>query len=153
MAKKPAAPNPEANLGYLIHDVARLLRRNFNDRAQALGLTQAQCRAILHLYRCEGIQQVALAELLEIQPITLARLLDKLESAGLVERRRDPSDRRAFCLYLTPKAHPLLEQIWELGAQTRADAYGDMDDAAVQRFLRTLQTLKTNLLNTEENPE
>lgn len=152
MAKKAPAPNPEANLGYLIHDVARLLRRNFNRRAQTLGLTQAQCRAILHLYRCEGIQQVALAELLEVQPITLARLLDKLEAAGLVERRRDPSDRRAFCLYLTPKAHPLLEQIWQLGAETRRDAYGTLDDAAVQRFLHTLQTLKTHLLNADVEP-
>lgn len=150
MAKTPA-PTLEGNLGFLIHDVARLLRRNFNRRVQCLGLTQAQCRVILHLHRCEGLQQVALAELLEIQPITLARLLDKLETSGLIERRRDPKDRRAFCLYLTPAAHPLLEQILTLGAQTRTDAYGTMDDDARQHLFQTLQTLKTNLLKTEEN--
>ena len=118
----PVVPaEPEGAFGFLLHDVARLLRGNFNRRVQVLGLTQAQCRVILHLSRNEGIQQVALADILEVQPITLARLLDKLQAAGLVERRRDPSDRRAFCLSLTASAHPLLEQIWSLAAAFRRD--------------------------------
>ncbi len=140
---------PEGAFGFLMHDVARLLRRHFNRRVQALGLTQAQCRVILHLARNEGIQQVALAEILEIQPITLARQLDKLESAGLVERRRDPSDRRAFCLSLTASAHPLLDQIWELATESRAMAVNGLDRKALVQFIATLQTMKENLLRDE----
>lgn len=140
---------PEGAFGFLLHDVARLLRRNFNRRMQALGLTQAQCRVILHLSRNEGIQQVALAEILEVQPITLARLLDKLQVAGLIERRRDPSDRRAFCLSLTASAHPLLQQIWSLARETRAAAITGLDDNQLAQFFTTLQTMKENLLRVE----
>ena len=139
----------EGSFGFLLHDVARLMRRNFNRRVQELGLTQAQYRVILHLSRCEGIQQVALAEILEIQPITLARLLDKLEGARLIERRRDPKDRRAFCLYLTSTAYPLLEKIWSLAAQTRRDAAGALETKAMEPFFQTLQTIKNNLLQAE----
>ncbi len=146
-----ASAEPEGTFGFLLHDVARLLRRNFNRRVQALGLTQAQCRVILHLSRNEGIQQVALAEILEVQPITLARLLDKLEAASLIERRRDPADRRAFCLYLRDSARPLLEKIWALAAETRAEAINGMSDAALTRFFATLQTLKDNLLTAESH--
>src|SRR5690349_13364961 len=120
MPNKPKIPSEsEGAFGFLLHDIARLMRKNFNHRVQSLGLTQAQYRVILHLSRCEGIQQVALAEILDVQPITLARLLDKLEIAQMIERRRDPGDRRAFCLYLTPSAYPLLETILELAKQTR----------------------------------
>lgn len=152
-AMPPANPTPPAEpegaFGFLLHDVARLLRRNFNRRVQALGLTQAQCRVILHLSRNEGIQQVALAEILEVQPITLVRLLDKLQAAGLVERRRDPSDRRAFCLSLTASAYPLLEQIWALAAETRAESVRGLSEADLAGFFATLHTMKDNLLRTE----
>jgi MarR family transcriptional regulator for hemolysin len=146
----PVVPSePEGAFGFLLHDVARLLRGNFNRRVQVLGLTQAQCRVILHLSRNEGIQQVALADILEVQPITLARLLDKLQAAGLVERRRDPSDRRAFCLSLTASAHPLLEQIWSLAADTRAAAISGVGEAQLAQFFATLRTMKENLLKAE----
>lgn len=145
---KPSA-EPEGSFGFLLHDVARLLRGNFNRRVQQLGLTQAQCRVILHLSRNEGIQQVALAEILEIQPITLARLLDKLEAANLIERRRDPKDRRAFCLFLTASAYPLREQIWALGAVVRDEAVQGLDEPSRAQFIATLQTMKENLLRVE----
>jgi DNA-binding MarR family transcriptional regulator len=147
MANKPKTPNEtEGAFGFLLHDIARLMRKNFNRRVQSLGLTQAQYRVILHLSRCEGIQQVALAEILEIQPITLARLLDKLEAGNMIERRRDPSDRRAFCLYLTASAYPLLETILQLAAQTRRDAIGELSSKELAAFSTTLKTLKENLL-------
>jgi DNA-binding MarR family transcriptional regulator len=145
-------PEPEGAFGFLLHDVARLLRGNFNRRVQVLGLTQAQCRVVLHLSRNEGIQQVALAEILEVQPITLARLLDKLEAAGLVERRRDPSDRRAFCLSLTASAYPLLEQIWSLAGETRAAAINGLNEIQLTQFFSTLHTMKENLLKVESLP-
>ena len=139
----------EGAFGFLLHDVARLLRRNFNRRVQSLGLTQAQCRVILHLSRNEGIQQVALAEILEVQPITLARLLDKLEAADLIERRRDSSDRRAFCLHLRASAHPLLTKIWALAAETRCEGIVGLEEAALGQFFSTLYTMKENLLKAE----
>src|SRR3546814_4821449 len=88
-------PDPDRSLGFLLNDVSRLMRRNLNRRVQALGLTQSQWRALAYLSRQEGINQVTLADTLEVQPITLARLIDRLEAAGWVERRRHPSDRRA----------------------------------------------------------
>src|SRR5687767_13222468 len=94
----------ERSLGFLVADVARLLRRSMDRRLQALGLTQAQWRAIIHLSRNEGMTQATLAESLEIQPITLTRLIDRMESAGWVERRMHPLDRRAVQLYLTSQS-------------------------------------------------
>jgi membrane fusion protein (multidrug efflux system) len=107
----------ERHLGFLIHDLARLLRRTFDRRLQDLGLTQVQWRAIAHLSRSEGMTQSALADSLEVQPITLARLVDRMELAGWIERRSHPLDRRATQLYLTDKCQPILAEI-----QTRAAA-------------------------------
>lgn len=139
----------EGSFGFLLHDVARLIRRHFNRRVQVLGLTQAQCRVLLHLSRNESIQQVALAEILEVQPMTLARQLDKLEASGLIERRRDTTDRRAFCLFLTASAYPLLEQIWALAAESREAAVGHLPPEVMTQFISTLQTMKDNLLRVE----
>ena len=137
--------------GFLIHDVARLLRRNFNRHVQSFGMTQEQCRVILHLSRHEGIQQVDLADLLEIKPITLARLLDKLQESGLIERRRNPDDRRAFRLYLTGSAHPVVQRIMTIGAATRADANRDISTADLEKLFSVLSHLKANLLSSEHN--
>jgi MarR family transcriptional regulator for hemolysin len=137
--------------GFLLHDVARLMRKNFNRRVQSIGLTQEQCRVILLLSRHEGIQQVQLAELLEIKPITLARLLDKLQENGLIERRRDPDDRRAFCLYLTRSAHPVLKKILAIGAATRADAHKDIAAAELDRLFSVLSRVKANLVSAEDH--
>jgi len=148
---RETARESKDTFGFLIHDVARLLRKNFNRRVQSHGMTQEQCRVILHLSRNEGVQQVELAELLEIKPITLARLLDKLEESALIERRRNPDDRRAFCLYLTPGAHAVLQNILAIGAATRADANRDISAADLQKLFSVLLRLKTNLLNAEEH--
>ena len=147
----PSSKEPQDTFGFLIHDVARLLRKNFNRRVQSFGLTQEQCRVILHLSRHEGIQQVDLAELLEIKPITLARLLDKLQENGLIERRVNPADRRAFRLHLTRDAHAVLEKILALGATTRADAYRKVSRADLEKMFSVLSRLKTNLIDAEEN--
>ena len=93
-------------LGFLIADVSRLIRRRFDERARLIGATRAQWRTLVVLSRHEGINQGGLAELLEVEPITLCRMIDRLEEAGLVERRRDPGDRRAWRIYLTDKARP-----------------------------------------------
>ena len=146
----PAPQISEDGFGFLLHDVARLLRRNFNRRVRSIGLTQEQCRVILLLSRHEGIQQVDLAELLEIQPITLARLLDKLQETGLIERRRNPDDRRAFRLHLTKQAHPVLKRILAVGAATRADASKDVTKADLDVLFSVLCQFKANLIDAEE---
>jgi DNA-binding MarR family transcriptional regulator len=147
----PQSKESQDTFGFLIHDVARLLRKNFNRRVQSFGLTLEQCRAILHLSRREGIQQVDLAELLEIKPITLARLLDKLQENGLIERRPNPDDRRAFCLYMTPAGHTALKKINAIGGATRADANGDIPVRDLDKLNALLSRLKTNLLEAEED--
>ena len=107
--------SPERSLGFLLHDVSRLLRRRFDGRARTIGLTRAQWSVLAHLSRYEGINQTALADILEIEPITLVRQLDRLEAAGWIERRLDPQDRRVRLLYLTDRGRPILERMHELG--------------------------------------
>jgi MarR family transcriptional regulator for hemolysin len=144
--------NYDDSVGFLVNDVARLLRQNFNRRAQELGLSQAQWRALAYLSRQEGVNQITLADSLEIQPITLARLIDHLQEAGLVDRRLDPEDRRAFRLYLTEKAQPLIDRMVALAAETREDAMAGLSDKEDRAVIRALQRIKKNLLSAENNP-
>lgn len=141
--------DPSRNLGILVHEVARLLRRNFQRRIEGLGLTQAQWRTLLYLSRNEGTSQAALADLLEVKPITLARLIDRLEEAGWVERRRDTNDRRVCRLHLTKAAQPLLQEMERLGAETRHEALGDFSRSEQAAAIELLQALKRNLLEAE----
>jgi DNA-binding MarR family transcriptional regulator len=99
------------NLGSLLADVSRLMRRSFDERARGLGVTRPQWRVLTVLRRQEGINQGLLAELLEVEPITACRMVDRLQDAGLVERRADPNDRRAWLLFLTSQAKSLLDSL------------------------------------------
>lgn len=137
---------PQRNLGFLLHDVARLMRKRFEQNARGLGLTRSQCQVLAHLARNEGIQQSALADILEVEPITLTRLLDRLEEAGVVERRAHPTDRRVRQLYLTEKAHPLLADIFTIGAATRGEALEGVAEEERDRLFTLLSRMKTNLL-------
>ncbi|MPZ35336.1 MAG: MarR family transcriptional regulator [Rhodospirillales bacterium] len=143
--------DPDSSIGFLVGDVARLLRRNFNQRAQALGLSQAQWRALAYLARQQGVSQASLADRLEIQPITLVRLLDRLQAAGLVTRRPDPHDRRAFRLYLTDRAQPLLARMWSIAARTREQALAGMPIQRQRMLIKSLQHLRQNLLQAEDS--
>src|SRR5258706_7147782 len=95
----------DSSFGFLLHDIARLMRKRFDQRARSLNLTRAQWQVLAHLARHEGINQAGLAEILEIEPITLRRLIDRIAESGSVERRTHPSDPRGRPLYLTAKAH------------------------------------------------
>jgi MarR family transcriptional regulator for hemolysin len=141
--------DPYQAVGVLLVDVARLLRRNFNRRAQALGLTQPQWQALARLSQNQGMNQACLADLLEVQPITVARLIDRLEAAGWVERRPDPADRRVQRLYLTVKAEPLLDDIRALATETREEAMQGLPDRERRQLMKTLQTIKGNLVRAE----
>jgi MarR family transcriptional regulator, transcriptional regulator for hemolysin len=133
-------------LSFTLHDVARLLRKRFEQRARSLGLTRAQWQALMYLAQNEGIHQGGLAELLEIEPITLVRILDKLEARGLIERRRHATDRRIWLLFLNEAAHPLLATLRQFGDATRGEALDGISDAEQQRLFETLSAMKGNLL-------
>jgi MarR family transcriptional regulator for hemolysin len=139
----------ERNLGFLLHDVARLLRRNFDRRLQSLGLTQAQWRAIVHLSRSEGMTQIALADSLDVQAITIARLIDRMESAGWVQRRNHPLDRRAVQLYLTPRCQPILAEMERRASETFDEALTGLPAATQKHVVDALQRMKQNLVAAE----
>lgn len=134
-------------LGFLLADVSRLMRREFARRmdGRLSILTFAQARALVHLARSEGLRQVELANLLEVQPITLARLIDQLDARGLVERRADPDDRRAHRLFLTPAARPHLDALREVAASVRVDALRGIDAAQAAALSATLARIRGNL--------
>lgn len=137
--------DPHRSFGFLLAEISRLLRRRFDRRARTLGLTRAQWRVLAYLNRNEGINQSALAELLEIEPITLVRQLDRLEAGGLIERRLDAADRRVRLLHLTRKARPILERMQELSAEVRAEALEDFAPAAQEALIETLVGIKAKL--------
>ena len=138
--------SPSPVVGFLIHDVARLMRKRFEQRAASLGFTRSQWQVLVHLAKNEGIHQAGLAEILEVEPITLVRILDKLEARGLIERRQHPSDRRAWLLYLTADAHPSLSLLRAIGDATRSETLSGLSDTDTQRLVEALTLMKSNLV-------
>jgi MarR family transcriptional regulator for hemolysin len=132
-------------LGFLLKDTSRRYTRRFEERAQALSLTLPQCRALLHLENNEGVSQKRLSELTELDPMTLVRILDRMEADGWVQRRFDPADRRAHTLWLTPRAKPVLDHIAQLIAETRAEALQGLSSEERSKLLELLERLHTNL--------
>ena len=141
---------PEPSMGFLIAEVARLMRRNFDRRAQQVGLSRSQWLVLAWLKRNEGISQSGLAELLEMSPMTLVRLIDKLEAVGLVQRRPRPGDRRSYRLYLADHAHPLLDRLWHMGAETRREAQAGITKAQEAQLLEILTTIRRNLAEADQ---
>lgn len=137
--------DPSTNFGFLVYDVARLLRENFRTTAPEFGLTLSQGRALVHLSRNEGISQVALSAILDIQPITLLRHLDRLEKAGLIERRAHPTDRRVQQLYLTPRSQQLIDKISAMTVQVQDQIMDGLSKAERTQLLASLERIKANL--------
>jgi DNA-binding MarR family transcriptional regulator len=137
---------------FLLHEVARLLRRRFEQNARDSGLTRSQWQVLAYLVNNEGINQSGLADLLEIEPITLGRIIDKLQMRGLIERHPDPSDRRVWLLHLTPAARPKLTLLHRLGVVTRGQALVGVSSADIEHLSKTLQALKANLIDVCESP-
>ena len=132
-------------IGFVLHDVGRLMRKRFEQQAAHLGFTRSQWLVLLHLAKNEGIHQAGLAEILEVEPITLVRILDKLEARGLIERRQHPTDRRLWLLFLDPKARSSLEPLHAIGEVTRSEALAGLSDADRASLLRMLGAIKANL--------
>jgi MarR family transcriptional regulator for hemolysin len=130
---------------FLLSDVGRLLRTLADQRARLMGMTRAQWAVLLRLERLEGLNQSDLAEDLDIQPITLTRLVDRLCDSGLIERRPDPKDRRAKLLFLTPAARPLLDRVAEHLEELSAIVFAGTDLAALEPMVRQLGLARDNL--------
>jgi len=130
---------------FSINDVARMLRTYADYRAAQFGITRAQWVVLVRLDRFEGLKQSELADMLDLQPITLTRLLDRLCRSGLIERRPDPNDRRANRLYLTVSARPLLERLGDLGDELMATALAGVERESIERMVAQLATVKENL--------
>lgn len=136
---------------FSLNDVARMLRTYADHKAGQFGITRAQWVVLVRLDRFEGLKQSELAEMLDLQPITLTRLLDRLCENGLIERRADPNDRRAKRLYLTAQARPLLERLGDLGEELMNTALAGVDREAVERMVAQLAIVKENIRHAIQN--
>jgi DNA-binding MarR family transcriptional regulator len=133
------------NFGFLLNDVARLMRTAYDRRIRKLGLTRAQWWVLTHLYRANGATQTELAETLEIEKPTLGRLLDRLEAKGWVKREHDATDRRVWRVRLTDEVEPALRTMRAIAKELRRDALAGISAAERERFVDTLLAIKENL--------
>ncbi len=145
-------PQFERDLLFLLHDVARLIRVDADKRARAHGMTRAQWGILIWLERQPGLSQKELAEILEVEPITVARLIDRLEARGMVERRPDPRDRRIWRLHLRPPAYPVLREIDQQRTQMRQLVTQGLDDKALETMTEVLLTMKATILHEAHAP-
>src|SRR5271156_6812491 len=132
------------NFGFLLNDLTRRYVLRFEQRARAIALTLPQCKVLVRLQKNEGVSQARLADLAEVDPMTMVRILDRMEADGLLERRLDPADRRARCLYLTVKARPLLDQIWRLSDSIRAELFIGTSKSDRDIFMSVLERMHDN---------
>jgi MarR family transcriptional regulator for hemolysin len=135
----------QREFAFLINDVGRLLRTYADQQARQFGMTRAQWAVLARLEYAEGLKQSELAELLDLQPITLTRLVDRLCTSGLIERRADPADRRAKRLYLTEQARPLMNRLADLGENIMATVLEGLDAAKIEQMTADLSGVRDNL--------
>jgi MarR family transcriptional regulator, transcriptional regulator for hemolysin len=150
--------SPSKSVGFLLHDVARLLRRRMDQRAQALGLTSAQWRVLAHVAKCETLgqeplNQTALADLLDMEPISLSRHIDRAEAASLIERRPDPTDRRAHRLFLTDSARPLVASFRVTAGEVLNEALSGISEKEVAALIDVLDRIRVNVSAKPEREE
>jgi MarR family transcriptional regulator, transcriptional regulator for hemolysin len=134
-----------ATLGFLLKDVSRLYARRFLERAADLGLTLPQCKALAYLAKNEGVSQKRLAELIEVDQMSLVRILDRMEADGFVQRCSDPQDRRVRSLRITEKARPMLDEIQQRAGETRAETLQGLTDAERTLLVELLERVHANL--------
>ena len=142
--------NLDRNFGFLTLDVARLLQHEFNRRVNSLGLTGTQIRVLTNIYRSPGITQSELSEILDVQKAALGRMIDRLTSKGWLERRSDPKDRRVNRLHLTKEVTPLICTTRKIAAEVRELGMRRINNDNRNAFIDILQTIKTNLLQAQD---
>lgn len=151
-ARAQAAAAPDRNFGFLVHDVSRLLKRRFERQARQTGLpiTRRQAAVVLYIARNEGVSQAEVAVWLDIEPIALVRMLDKLHEEGLVERRAHPTDRRVRTLWLAPGAKPVVARILDINQTIREEAFAGLAPGTRDAMIEALGSIKDNLAMQEE---
>lgn len=135
----------DENIGIMLAQVSRLMRRNFDARARDLGVTRPQWQVLSILKRNEGINQGGLADILEVEPITTGRMIDRLQESNLVERRPDPTDRRAWRLFLTATGEKQLEELRPYAINTFELALEGISEAEREALLGILDRIRANL--------
>ena len=133
------------SFGFLVTDVTRLMRKHFDRRAARFNLTRAQWRALKRLSRGEGMRQNELAEQLEMEPIAIGRVIDRLQRAGFVERRADPADRRAWRLFLTQRAHAVVDDMEQISSELFHQAQRGITAVQMKSMIDMLGRMKDNL--------
>jgi DNA-binding MarR family transcriptional regulator len=139
----------EENLGFFIADAGRLMRKRFDAASRGLAVTGTQWRVLVYVHRFPGINQGQLAERLEVEPITTCRMVDRLEQAGLLERRRNPEDRRAWNLILTDAALPLIDEVRRLSDHMVAQAVAGFTPEEKVQLMNLVERMRANLLDNE----
>ena len=136
----------KTTFGFLVTDVTRLMRKHFDRRAVRFGLTRAQWRALKRVHHSEGLTQNELAEFLEMEPIAVGRLIDRLQKAGFIERRADPNDRRCWRLHLLPKAHAVVDDMEQISSELFKQSQRGITAADMKIMLDVFTRMKQNLV-------
>ncbi len=150
--------HPAKGIGLLVHDVSRLLRRRIDHQAQAVGLTSAQWRVLAAVSRAEmhgeePLHQATLAEMMDMEPITLSRQIDRMEAAGMIERRPDPADRRVKRLYLTEAARPLVDKFRSVATSCYDNVLTGISEQEVEEVVGVLTRIRANLVHAVNQPD
>lgn len=140
-----ASNSAPGTLGYLIADLSRLYGRIFDRRAAYLGLTRVQWRALKRIHHAEGLTQAALADVLDMEPIAVGRVIDRLQKSGFIERRADPDDRRCWRLHLLPQSTQVMDQIENVAISVREDSLAGVDPQELETTLKVLAQIRETL--------
>ena len=139
------------SIGFLIHGAARALRREFEARAQTHGLSSAQWRMLVHLVIEDGAPQARIADILEVEPISVSRLVDRMEAAGWAERRPDPTDRRVRLVYPTERARRVFDDVKAVAGEVYDTALAGLTENERAVFIKGLKTISANLAATQDD--
>jgi len=139
------------SIGYLVADLTRMFGRVFDRRAAHLGLTRVQWRALKRIHLDEGMTQAALADVLDMEPIAVGRVIDRLQKAGFVDRQADPDDRRCWCLHLTPQSLQVMDGIEAVARGVREDTIVGVDPEELATAVRVLNQIRDNLVRLDRD--
>ncbi len=142
----------EHSLGFILSDISRLARKEFDRRVRELRLTRAQWLVLMHLARRPGCTQSELADAMQMQKITIGRHAERLLRAGWIERRDDPDDARAYHLHVSRKAEPLIERLSAVAEELRAEYMQGLSAARREALVSDLLHIKSNLLRLDAEP-
>src|ERR1700761_51825 len=141
-----------SSISWLLADASRLIRKLADRRLGTIGVTRAQWQALANLRRIGPMTQAALAEMMEVETATIARLIDRLEAAGLIERKAEAHDRRVKLVTMTDKAAALMDEMGVIGQKLRDDMLVDLSPAELQGLIASLTTIKSRLIRLLETP-